>query len=377
VKVFVSAGEVSGDLILGGILAGLRQRFPDLEAAGLGGAEAAKAGLQPLFPLERTAVSGIGDVLGAAGFVLAMRRRALLALAGFKPDLVLLVDYPGLNLALARRARDLGIPVYYVAPPQAWAYRNPARKLRKAARSLAGATVHVLYPFEAADFPFAGKVVSGHFLAMPAKASADAGMPAPDVLCLCPGSRLPVLRRNLPAWLAALDAAGCLPGGKDDRGLAEAAILVPAHLQEAARSLSRPWQGRCRNLRVTSEKAEAFSRARVALAFPGTVTLELALHGVAAGVVAALDPLTLALGRRVLRDTSLGLPNLLLRKNVFPEWAGRAARLDGAAMEFLWNGLWRAPGDWAPVQDRLRVILGPTRGCDVAVGECARILRKS
>src|SRR4051812_48959405 len=99
-RIFVSAGEVSGDQILSGILSRLRGRFPDMELRGLGGAGAMAAGLKPLFPMERTAFSGAWDVLRNLRFALGMYAQAAGEMRRFKPDLVLLVDYPGLNLRL-------------------------------------------------------------------------------------------------------------------------------------------------------------------------------------------------------------------------------------------------------------------------------------
>jgi len=120
-RVFVSAGEASGDAILGKVLARLRAEAPGLELAGLGGPGAEAQGLRPLFPISRTAFSGAGDALARAPFALRLWFAAARKLREFRPDLVLLVDYPGLNLRLARLARGLGIPVHFIAPPQAWA----------------------------------------------------------------------------------------------------------------------------------------------------------------------------------------------------------------------------------------------------------------
>lgn len=366
-KIFVSAGEVSGDFILGRILAGLRGRFPGLELCGLGGAAAERQGLRPLFPLERTAVSGLGDVLRAAFFALSMRRAALRALEESRADLALLVDYPGLNLTLARRARELGVPVYYVAPPQAWAYRAPERKLRKAARALEGETVHVLFPFEAEAYGFARKVVSGHFLARGQGSETGA---RGDLLCLCPGSRLPVLRRNLPAWLRALDEAGVL------RAAGPISILVPAHLENEARALSEGWRARYRSMEVTSDKDRVLRDARWAFAFPGTVTLELAMHGIPTAGAALLDPLTLAAGRRVLRETRVLLPNLLLGEGIFPEWVGVPGRFGAAEAAGLWAALREKAWNWKDLQGGLDRVLGPGDGAGKAIEQCGGILEK-
>lgn len=393
-RIFVSAGEVSGDQILARILSALRARLAGraVEIRGLGGRESEREGLVPLLPLSRTAVSGVGDVLASAFFLARMRRLALRHLEGAggrRPDLALLVDYPGLNLGLARRARALGVPVLYVAPPQAWLYRKAREKAAKARRALAGAAVQVLYPFETAIFTGGqngegeagpSSVEYGHFLdesmAIGERRRAGDGE---DLLLLCPGSRLPALRRNLPAWLEAFRGAGTPPfatGITAPRGAApaRAAVLAPPHLEREVRTLAERHSGGRPAPEILVDKAAALGRARWAVAFPGTITLELALAGVPAAVAAALDPLTLAVGRRAVRGPWLGLPNLLLGKEAFPEWAGRPAAL-GSAAAGLWERLRKADGQGAAA--RLREILGPPRGAGIAAEACLKILEKS
>jgi lipid-A-disaccharide synthase len=397
VRIFVSAGEVSGDQILARILSALRSRLPGatLEICGLGGRESEREGLAPLLPLARTAVSGVGDVLASAVFLARMRRRALRLLEGTgdrRPDLALLVDYPGLNLGLARRARERGIPVVYVAPPQAWLYRKAREKAAKARRALEGAAVVVLYPFETGLFAEGpdgeagpSSAAFGHFLdeSMEIGTRRRAGG-GEDLLLLCPGSRLPALRRNLPAWLGAFRGAGILPAMKERTamgiternvcGPAKAAVLAPPHLEGEVRALAERSAGEGPVPEILVDKAEALRRARWAVAFPGTITLELALAGVPAAVAAALDPLTLAVGRRAIRGPWLGLPNLLLGTEAFPEWAGRPAGL-GAAAAGLWERLRAADGPGAAA--RLRELLGPPRGAGIAADACLKILEKS
>lgn len=363
-RVFVSAGEASGDAILGAVLERLRAAHPDLELAGLGGPAAAAQGLEPMFPLARTAFSGAWDVIANAAFGLGMYRAAFRELRRFKPDLALLVDYPGLNLRLAREARGMGIPVHFIAPPQAWAYRNPEAKLRRARAALEGCSVQPLFPFEAGDWP--GHAALGHF-----HAPVPPGLPRKDLLLLCPGSRRAVLRRNLPAWLRLLRASG-FPAGSPIALLAppwlaaEAAALARAHAPERAASLA-----------VRNDKESAMAEASRAIAFPGTLTLELALRGVPAFALAILDPLTYALGKRAVKSRSLALPNLILGEDLGPEWAGTAPGPDPGTF----RALLAAAGD-ARAADRererrlarLREIIGPAGGAEAAARECQSLL---
>jgi len=122
VKIFVGAGEASGDRIAALILQALRTRHPNLDVHGFGGPQCAVLGLKTSFTLADLAVNGLGDVLQHGLFLLRARAKFLRDLKTIRPDFVLLVDYPGMNIPLAGCARALGIPVHFVSPPQLWAY---------------------------------------------------------------------------------------------------------------------------------------------------------------------------------------------------------------------------------------------------------------
>jgi hypothetical protein len=205
-------------------------------------------------------------------------------------------------------------------------------------------------------------------------------------IALCPGSRLPVLRRNLPAWLRLLDAAGLGP----DTPLA---VAVPPFLAAEAVRLARKhaperWAkgGAAKaadgagsatpGLQVRTDVERVLAEAPRALAFPGTITLELAWHRVPTLVLALVDPLTYALGRRLLAGRRLALPNLILGEELFPEWAGTSSGPEPAVFRALWEGL-PASGemDWERRLEDLNARLGPGDGARVAAEACLGILR--
>jgi lipid-A-disaccharide synthase len=361
-----------------------------------------------MFPIRDTAFSGAWDVVRKAFFALRMYRSALAGMRRFRPHLVLLVDYPGLNLRLAHAARSLGFPVCFVAPPQAWVYRRPARKLRRATEALRGCHVHVLFPFEAAAFAAtAAGVSAGHFLAtagMRAPVPASAVLPTPHAaernrLLLCPGSRLDVLRRNLPAWIALLarpDARNGIRTSAVPASPAAISLLVPEHLAAEARlligsvsagpgALALPV---IPDIRIRTDRESAFAEARHAIAFPGTITLELALARIPTLVMAILDPLTLALGRRLLGDSPLALPNLLAGEELFPEWAGLFPGPDAALfrkLERRRDRLFTGPADpvdpangiprWTVAMEKLTARMGPGTGAQVVCDLCSDLLQ--
>ena len=120
--VFISTGEPSGDLHGGNLIRALRQRDPSLSAVGYGGPHMKSAGCDVLFPLTDLALMWFLRVgLNLHRFV-ALIRKANRYFREKKPDAVIVIDFPGFNWWIARRAHAHGIPVFYFVPPQLWAW---------------------------------------------------------------------------------------------------------------------------------------------------------------------------------------------------------------------------------------------------------------
>lgn len=364
-RIFVGAGEASGDRIAAMILKELRTRQPDLTVHGFGGPLCAAEGLTSAYPLADLAVNGLSDVMRRGVFLWRARAALLRELTALKPDILLLVDYPGMNVPLARRARALGQRVLYVSPPQLWAYKNPRRRLARLRRALdrapggspGGVPLQVLFPFETHSYPdWNAPVTQGHFFSLPAFEPARGTR-----LLLCPGSRRGVLRRNLPLWLARVhDFFGTLEGVD---------VLVPQSLQADARAvLSRSFVAdTAHGIEVLADKETAFARAGAAIAFPGTVTLELFLQRVPVRVWGVLDPLTLWVGRRKLNGPHVALPNVISGEALLPEWIGTAEDFRHAPPLIP-----EARAEWSPAATRDAVqavwtLMGSDRGVERAI----------
>jgi lipid-A-disaccharide synthase len=371
VRIFVGAGEASGDRILAALLGALRAELHAqnraLEVAGFGGPRCEEQGLRSLLPLRDLAVNGLLDVLRRTLFLAPAYARLRRALAAFRPDLVLLVDYPGMNLGLARAALKRGVPVHFVAPPQLWAYRAPQGRLRRLRRDLKSASLQFLFPFEAEAYaPWDGPVSQGHFFPEPAF-----DPPRGTRLLLCPGSRAGVMARNLPSWLENVRSFFGTLEGVD--------VLVPDYLREDARRLC----GRIAGYgpggpEILTNADEAFARAGAAIAFPGTVTLELFLRRIPTRAWAIVDPPTLWMGRRKLRGPRLSLPNVLAgvrgKREILPEWVGTVT-------DFKRNppGIPDRIGDWsgADPADAVAAVwaaMGSHRGVEQGLRACLEII---
>ncbi len=123
-KLFVLAGEVSGDMHAAGVIAELLKARPDVKVFGIGGEKLRALGADLLYDCSQTSIMGFVDVLKHTGFLRRVIRDLKEAVRREKPLAALLVDYPGMNLLMARFFRELDIPVIYYISPQVWAWKE-------------------------------------------------------------------------------------------------------------------------------------------------------------------------------------------------------------------------------------------------------------
>src|SRR5262245_7147261 len=131
-RIFFSVGEPSGDVHGANLLRALQVEDPRLEALGFGGECLQDAGCRLLYPLGQLAVMGVRRVFDHAGTFIRLVGEAERCFRRRRPDAVVLIDYPGFNWWIARRAHEQGIPVFYFVPPQLWAWAGwRVRKMRR------------------------------------------------------------------------------------------------------------------------------------------------------------------------------------------------------------------------------------------------------
>src|SRR5439155_16585270 len=206
-RIFLSAGEPSGDLHAASLVRALRERRSDLDFVGFGGNRLRAAGCQLLYPLCDLAVMGLVRVLAHAASFLDLLSRADRYFRHQRPDAVVLIDFPGFNWWVARRAHFHGIPVYYFVPPQLWAWAGwRVEKMRRFVD-------HVLcnLPFEQPWYEERG--VRAHYVGHPyfdelGRQRLDGEFLANQrgrggkIVALLPGSRNQEVARNWPMMAA-------------------------------------------------------------------------------------------------------------------------------------------------------------------------------
>ncbi|RYB05700.1 lipid-A-disaccharide synthase [Lichenibacterium ramalinae] len=332
-RVFIVAGEHSGDHLGAGLIRALRERVPGLAVSGVGGDEMAREGLVPLFPLSDIAVMGFVPVIARLPHLLRRIRETAAAAVAARPDVLVIVDSPDFTHRVARRVRALapGVPIVDYVSPTVWAWR-PGRA--PAMRAYVDRLLALL-PFEPeAHRRLGGPPCSyvGHPLIerLHELRPAPADLPAREraTLLVLPGSRRSEIRRLTQVFGETVArVAGRVP---------DLDVVLPAVADLAgdirARVASWPVQPRV----VTGEAAKlaAFRSARAALAASGTVTLELALAGVPMVVAYRVSPLETWL-RFVVTVPSIVLPNLILGENAVPEFLQGACRPDALAASLV------------------------------------------
>ena len=313
-RIFLSAGEPSGDLHGAAVVRALRERLPHAALDAFGGPRMAEAGATVLFPMEGFAAFGIVEVIEKipAHYLLLRRMERAFSRNGY--DLVILIDYPGFHLHVAEAAHRAGIPVLYYIAPQLWAWRpQRAKRLAAACDRLA-----VILPFEEAFFRNVGVEADyvGHPLldqgAPPTRAAARASLGIgveERVLAMFPGSRTGEIRR---LWPAMREAALTLL----DRGTATRVVV--AATDQSARAVTYP--GSDRFMMVRGNAQGVLAAADAGIVKSGTSTLEAALTDTPMVVPYKVNAVTAFLFRRLVTVRWASLVNLIADREVVPEF---------------------------------------------------------
>ena len=310
------AGEASGDLHGGALLQELQRRAPDLAVAGVGGARMRAARMAILADVSSLSAAGVVEILGSLRRHHRVMRLLKRRMDRQRPEAVVLIDYPGFNLMVAREAHRRGIPVFFYIAPQVWAWgRGRARRMAGFIDRLA-----VIFPFEEGLFNAHGRDFAryvGHPLLDEIQVTASAadtrrrhGLdPERPLLALMPGSRRSEIRLLLPPLLAAAER---LRRQGWQVVLLRASTIDPTVLERQA---GGPLPIPC----IADDTVNLLHAADAGLVSSGTATLQAALLGCPHVIVYRFNWLTHLLARLVTRHRVLGLPNVVLGRMVFPE----------------------------------------------------------
>jgi len=349
------AGETSGDLLAAGLIEAIRERRPDATFEGIAGRRMQAAGCRAIYPADKLAVMGLVEVMGHLPELLLVRRRIRRYFLRQPPDVFIGIDAPDFNLGLERRLRAAGIPTVHYVSPTVWAWRaNRVPRIRASVDHLL-----TLFPFEA-DFHDRHGIPAtfvGHPLADlipletdPAAARSQLALPADGrLVALLPGSRRGEVQRLAGPFL---EAAVRLH--RVHRDLHFVAPMADPDLRALFEEVRRRVAPSLPLTVLDGHSREAMSASDAVLLASGTATLEALLLHRPMVVAYKMAPVTAWLLLRMLKVSSVALPNLLAGEPLVTELVqgdATAERLADAVLALL-----DEPERGALLQERFRAI---------------------
>ncbi len=355
---YIICGEASADLHTANLALALRASSPNIRLLGTGGDRMAEAGVEIRQHIRDMSFMGFVEVLANLPRILGIMKFLKQDIQSQKPDAVLLVDYPGMNLKLAPWIREQGIPVFYYISPQLWAWKKGRVEIVKKYIN----RMFVVLPFECSFYEREG--VQAEFYGHPLLDEFAKPLPETDeltkvskpILALLPGSRVQEIRKILPVFIR---AAKRFPGYEPVIACAPA---INSELYAAIPETKGV-------LRVVNQTRELLRHSSLALVASGTATLEAALAGVPQVVGYKANPVSVFLARRLVKVKYISLVNLILDKPVLKELIQEELNEESLvkALSEIAGQTEGAQKMKADYEELLQVLGGP--GCSVRIAE--------
>ncbi len=330
-RVMIIAGEASGDLHGSGVVRELKKAQKGLDVYGVGGEHMRRAGMHLVFHINELGFMGFVEVLKHLPFVKIMERTLESILKFKKPDVLVLIDYPGFNLRFARIAKKYNVKIIYYISPQVWAWhKSRVRQIRELVDKML-----VIFPFEV-DF-YRKENVDVEFVGHPLLEVLQSHMSRKNfcrrygidgtkkILGLLPGSRRQEIENILPVMLS---AAKNIAYESD----MEVAVGVAPTLEEKYFRALFPMNG---VHLVSGATYDLMDHADFALVTSGTATIETACFATPMFVVYKTSWLTYLIGRLLVRVRNIGMVNIVAGKEIVPEFVQHAASVKNLVREAL------------------------------------------
>lgn len=314
----IIAGEASGDLHGSGLVRAISAQQPDVDFIGIGGDRMRAAGVHLLYHISDMSVLGFWDVLKRLRFFRQVYQQMVAAMKVQQPALLILIDYPGLNLKLAAAARKQSIKVFYYIAPQVWAWG--AGRIPKMAQLVD--RMAVILPFEESMFRQAG--IAATFVGHPLLETVASRMRRDDffqgngldagkkTIGILPGSRPLEVKRLLPEMLETV------------RRLQQKFPNIQAIIGKASSltaEMYRPFLSANPSAQLLDNCTyEVMQHSDLLLVASGTATLESALFATPMIIVYKVDPLSYIIGRSLVKINAIGLVNVIAGQKIVPEF---------------------------------------------------------
>jgi lipid-A-disaccharide synthase len=330
--IMIVAGEASGDMHGASLVREMLKIDPALNFYGIGGNKLQEAGVKLLANASTMAVVGLTEVISKLGSILKIMDMMKKSLDEYRPDLVILIDYPDFNLPLAKAAKKRGIKIFYYISPQVWAWRKSRiNKIKRLVDKMA-----VILPFEVDTYAAKGFVVDyvGHpllDLVKPSYSKQESRKmfnldESKTTIGLLPGSRQSEVIKLLPEMLRAAEILA--------QKIQNLQFILPLADTLEEKTVGDIVSGFTIKVKVISGQTyDAVSCCDLAIVASGTATLETALLGVPMIIIYKISPLSYFIGKLIVNVKNIGLANIIAGKTVVPELIQGKANAQSIAAE--------------------------------------------
>lgn len=307
-KIFISAGEPSGDIHAARLMKSLRAKCPDVTFIGLGGENMIREGLEAIVSMDEISVVGFSEVARRYRFFKDLLNKCKNILSQKDVDMFLPVDYPGFNIKLAQHSKSIDLPVVYYIAPQLWAWgKKRAKKLQGIVDLLI-----VVFPFELEyfnNFGINAKCFGHPLLDNPRIADYEFNSQRREnTIALIAGSRKQEIERHLPLFYAFIDLY------KDRFPDFQFVFAKP---QGIDKSVFEPYLKE--NILLSDNSIDLMIKSKAGIVKTGTSNLEAALCGMPFVMMYKASALTYLIGKSLVNLKYISLVNILLNKSVVTE----------------------------------------------------------
>lgn len=311
-KIFVSAGELSGDIHGGNLIKEIKNLIPEIAISAIGGDNMNTAGAELLYHIRDTSFMGFSEIIKHLPTIVKIWRNTLNLLDTQNPDLVVLIDYPGFNLRLAKAANRRGIPVVYYITPQLWAWHESrVEKIKK----YVDKAICIL-PFEKEWYKERGLDVTfvGHPLLDKVDESKSSAKirseKASHLIGLFPGSRIQEVEKHLPIMINAIKIL------REEFQNLEAAVGVTpgANCESLENRFQYEWLYWLRG-----RNEDIMKQSDLLIASSGTISLEAVIYRTPLIVIYKMSPISFWIGKRVVKVPYIAMANLIAGRGGIPE----------------------------------------------------------
>lgn len=316
--VMIVAGEASGDAHGANLVRNIKQHDPTIHFIGMGGSHLHQAGMELIVDSTQMGVVGLFEILSCWRPIYNAIKKLRHQLRNHPPALLILIDYPGMNLHLARVAKKYGIKVLYYISPQVWAHRQQrVKRIKKYVDMMA-----VIFPFEETFFQRFDVPVKfvGHPCVNQVKPQMDAetarhflNIDKEDKLIgLLPGSRKNEIKKLLPVIIKTAELLA-----QKHANLKFVLVLAPSLTQ----SDIAPYLASTHlNIKVTNHMYDTVNTCNAVIAASGTASLEVALLGVPMAILYRVANLTYLIAKKIIKIPYIGLCNIVADKPIVKEF---------------------------------------------------------